>query len=523
MKPTSFHDSIPPVIATGETPVLLRVGGLRKKFGGNRVLDGIDLTLRRGEVVLLSGENGSGKTTLLNILTGNIEPDSGTITYQANDRRKTYRFSSLSLRAFNPFSQFSPEFVARLGFIRTWQDVRLFNSHSLLDNITLATPKQPGEHPLVAIALPGWTRRGEDRARAAAETKLADLGLAGRALSSADMISLGQSKRVAIARAATAEARVLFLDEPLAGLDQTGVEDVLDFLRLLVTKTGLTLVIVEHALNHEFLNGFVSTEWRLDRGRLTVSPASPRRGTEATVTADKLIPDWLAELSSDAEVIEQPLPRGAILTRIRRANDGSSKALLEIENLVVSRGRRTVIKAGEGSSDAGLGLSLHRGEIAILSAPNGWGKTTLLMCLAGLVSANRGSIKLNGRSIERYSTTRRARLGLRFVQSLALIFPSLSVFDVLGLTKARANNSLEVIRPLFNKKVAQLSGGQRQLLALVSQPPGGQVHLLDEPFAGLDSRAVSHVVDNLLRASDGCVLIAMPLKRFAASNAARHS
>jgi ABC-type multidrug transport system ATPase subunit len=75
---------------------------------------------------------------------------------------------------------------------------------------------------------------------------------------------------------------------------------------------------------------------------------------------------------------------------------------------------------------------------------------------------------------------------------------------------------------MLHKKVGQLSGGQRQLLALAAQPPGGLVHLLDEPFSGLDAGAIRVAVAGLLTASDACILIAMPLKRATIGNATGH-
>lgn len=118
--------------------VVLRAQGLRKAFGGQRVLDDLDLILHEGEVVLLRGENGSGKTTLLNILTGNLEPDTGTIEYLADSTPRSYSFPRRWWQELNPFDHFTPEFVAREGIGRTWQDVRLFGSQSLRDNFGLA-------------------------------------------------------------------------------------------------------------------------------------------------------------------------------------------------------------------------------------------------------------------------------------------------------------------------------------------------------------------------------------------------
>ena len=90
-----------------QAPVMLRAEGLKKRFGGQVVLDGVDLELRRGEVVLLRGENGSGKTTLLNILTGNLEPDAGTIHYLADDSPRSYHFPRRWWQELNPFDHFT--------------------------------------------------------------------------------------------------------------------------------------------------------------------------------------------------------------------------------------------------------------------------------------------------------------------------------------------------------------------------------------------------------------------------------
>src|ERR1039458_8271762 len=129
----------------GRTVLSLR--DLRKSFGGQIVLDGISAELHEGEVVLLRGDNGSGKTTLLNILSGNLEPDAGGINLQANGRAEHFQFPRRWWQEINPVDHFTPERVAREGVGRTWQDVRLFNKLTLIDNIAVASPRQTGESP----------------------------------------------------------------------------------------------------------------------------------------------------------------------------------------------------------------------------------------------------------------------------------------------------------------------------------------------------------------------------------------
>ena len=92
--------------------VVLSIRDLRKTFGGQVVLDGVDADLREGEVVLLGGDNGSGKTTLLNVLTGNLEPDAGTIHLRPNGQEETFQFPRKWWDSLNPFDHFTPERVA---------------------------------------------------------------------------------------------------------------------------------------------------------------------------------------------------------------------------------------------------------------------------------------------------------------------------------------------------------------------------------------------------------------------------
>ena len=486
---------------------MLRAEGLRKAFGGQVVLDGVDLKLRAGEVVLLRGENGSGKTTLLNLLTGNLEPDAGEIHYSADDTPRSYRFPRRWWQDLNPWDHFRPEFVAQEGIGRTWQDVRLFGAQTLRDNIAVAEPGHPGENPLVALFAPGRAEGKERELNREADRMLGRLGLGGREDSSADKISLGQSKRVAIARAVAAGARVLFLDEPLAGLDRQGIKDVLEFLKSLVRDHGITLVVVEHVFNFVHLHDLVNVHWMLEKGKIKADRAEPIPqvdsidGIPVTIAA----PSWFSQLVGSTEhASSERLPRGATLTRIRRPDRWKPDAspVLDIRNLIVKRGSRTVIGLNAHGDTTGFNLSLHKGEIAILQAPNGWGKSTLFDAICGTAPIASGSLLLNGSPIEAMPTWDRARSGLFPSPSAATLFPSLKVHEAARLSlnfKAAESSSL----PFGKRTVSSLSGGEKQrtLLRLAlptSQKPG--LVLLDEPFAMLDECATRRAVDTLKEA-----------------------
>lgn len=489
--------------------VLLRAEGLKKRFGGQVVLDGVDLELRQGEVVLLRGENGSGKTTLLNILTGNLEPDAGTIHYQADDTPRTYRFPRRWWQELNPFDHFTPEFVAKEGVSRTWQDIRLFNSQSLRDNIAVAESGHPGENPLWALFLPKQSADTEAKLNREADAMLERLGLQGREDSSADKISLGQSKRVAIARAVAAGARILFLDEPLAGLDRKGAGDVIELLRALVLEHEVTLVLVEHVLNQPYLKCLITKDWILDQGRIELEESGARESAVGTPPPGQpsFRPYWLLKLAGEgAEIIDEPLARGALLTRIRPVVAGH-RPLLEIRGLVVRRGKRAVLGIDEDGNAPGFTLTLHEGEIAILQAPNGWGKTTLLAAVAGLAQCERGEIMLAGQRMNGRPPWTRVLLGLRTLAAEGQGFSTLRVREALRLSASEAADRIPAAWQA--RTCDSLSGGEKRRLALASMPKAIAA-VFDEPFNALDGKNVYDAIDQGWLTSSRCALLLMP-------------
>lgn len=490
----------------------LRAQGLKKAFGGQVVLDGVDLELRQGEVVLLRGENGSGKTTLLNILTGNLEPDAGTIHYLADGTPRVYHFPRRWWQDLNPFDHFTPEFVAHEGTGRTWQDVRLFGSQSLRDNIAVAEPDHPGENPILALVTSGRSALREGQVNRVADTMLFRLGLVGRESSSADKISLGQSKRVAIARAVAAGARILFLDEPLAGLDRQGISDALALLDSLVGERAVTLVIVEHVFNQPHLQGLVTTDWLLAGGRLKTS--IPKSGIRKHQSDDTGQPTWFEILTTgDAEIRDEPLLRGALLTRIRRAGIFRTppKPILEIRDLVVKRGARTVVGVDDHDQATGLNLTLYQGEIGILQAPNGWGKTTLFAAITGLINVSVGDILLEGHRLNGLPVWERVHKGLRALQADHNTFPNLKAREVLQL--AGEPSPPAHLESLAARFCSSLSGGQKQRVALeaaCTMPPNASVQVLDEPLSAFDSTASRQAIQRIAQPGRFASLLMCP-------------
>ena len=419
--------------------IVLETKGLTKAFGGNAVLKGVDITLRRGEVVLLQGANGSGKTTLLNLLTGNLQPDAGTMRH-----------------------------TATLG--RTWQDVRLFSSQTLEENLFMAAPRQSGENPFKAIFCPWRVRATERRNRAEVRQILSDAGLSDRAQVLAGEAKIAEAKFVALMRALRAGAQVLFLDEPLAGLDQAEIAVVIKTLQMLVAKHGITLVVIEHALNIPKILQIATTVWTLKDGKLTSGePKMPEATTDGDIQA------WLRSIALNGVVREVPLPNGARLTIAPRKPN--AKPVLELEDYTVSRGARPVIAEP-------ISFTLNEGDIAVLEAPNGWGKTSILESVVGLLDWRGALVICDAHMNNSMPTWRYAALGIYMNHCSGSLFRHGTIFENCVLRHVFVEHNGR----MSDKVVDSLSGGEYRRFAIGSSldNPQTTIALLDEPFCALD-------------------------------------
>lgn len=480
--------------------VVLSANNLRKSFGGQVVLDDVSFDLKQGEVVLLRGENGSGKTTLLNILTGNLEPDRGEIYISINGAKEVFGWPRKWWQNINLFDHFTPERIAWEGVGRVWQDIRLFPTMTVLDNVALASPKQPGENPVMALLRLGRLNKEELYSEEQAGKWLSGLGLGDRLDSSCDKISLGQMKRVAIARAVHAGAKILFLDEPLSGLDGNGVAEVMQYLHGLVKTNGLTIVIVEHVFNIPRVLELATTVWTLESGSLSVQGREDVKRHPDTASSD--IYAWLKDVAGSEGTIETgDFISGAKLTTVSPKREDKPSVSLEMNNMTVKRGYRTVID--------GLSLNLRKGQLTLLEAPNGWGKSTLLDVISGIHPIQSGSIIMDGQRIDELTTDKRVKKGLSYLRTQQPVFGSLSVSEHKRLAGSSAN--------IFNNSVNGdtradlLSGGQKQKLLIEMLPDSG-IYLLDEPFLGLDKEAIEKVmgVIKVMVKSRKTVLIVVP-------------
>jgi len=207
---------------------VLEIAQLNKSFDGIIVADGIDLTLEAGRIVGLIGPNGAGKTSLFNLVSGIFPPDSGSITLDGQ-----------SLKGRKPYER------ARLGLSRTWQNLRLFPSLTVLDNLLVAPRHYAGESLLRLMFTPGSVRAAEKNDRRKALDVLERTGLAAVAQRPASDLTFGQQKLVGVARALMNDCRCLLLDEPMAGVEGQAYQTIQKVVRD-IAASGVAVCVVEH-------------------------------------------------------------------------------------------------------------------------------------------------------------------------------------------------------------------------------------------------------------------------------------
>jgi branched-chain amino acid transport system ATP-binding protein len=219
-------DSVP------DHDLLLEVMGLDKHFGGIRALHGYEVRIWAGELMGLIGPNGAGKTTVFNLLSGVLNPTRGRVVFAGED-----------------ITNQKPHLKALLGIARTFQNIRLFQGLSVLDNIKVAFHMRQGKGfwPTL-LSLPGQ-RRSEREMNGRAMEYLALLDLSDMKNEPAANLPYGMQRRVEIARALAAGPKLLLLDEPAAGMNPHETEELVETIRRIHRQLDLTIFLVEHDMS----------------------------------------------------------------------------------------------------------------------------------------------------------------------------------------------------------------------------------------------------------------------------------
>ena len=449
-------------------PPILQMTGIRKTFPGVVALDGVDFTLRPGEVHALMGENGAGKSTLIKVLTGVYGIDAGDIRLDG----KPVRFGG-------------PLQAQQAGISTVYQEVNLCANLSVAENIFIGRePRRLGK-----------IRWSEMRRRSAALLAGLDLNLDVSAPLST--YSLAIQQMVAIARAIDISAKVLILDEPTSSLDASEVDRLFQVMRAL-KRDGVAILFISHFLDQVYAVA----------DRMTVLRNGALIGEYAT-----------AELTQ-MQLVTKMI--GKELTVLERLEE-------EPRTVTADAPREPIVEAhglGRTGGIAPFELSIRGGEIVGLAGLLGSGRTELARLLFGADKPDHGTLDIDGKPVHLRTPRSAMNHGIAFSSENRRtegVVGELSVREniVLALQASRGWS-----RPIPRRKqdelveryiktlgirpadpdvaVRNLSGGNQQkvLLArwLITEP---RLLIVDEPTRGIDVGAKAEIQRLLVELADG--------------------
>ncbi|EJN02740.1 ABC transporter ATP-binding protein [Herbaspirillum sp. YR522] len=229
------------------TQTLLNISNVSKRFGGLQALNGVGLTIEKGQIYGLIGPNGAGKTTFFNVITGLYQPDTGSFELDGK-----------------PYSPSAPHEVARAGIARTFQNIRLFGEMTVLENVMVGCHVRTRQNVFGAVFRHKAAREEEAQIRAKSQQLLDFVGIGQFAKRTARHLSYGDQRRLEIARALATEPQLLALDEPAAGMNATeklGLRELL----VKIQAEGKTILLIEHDV--KLMMGLCNRITVLDYGR----------------------------------------------------------------------------------------------------------------------------------------------------------------------------------------------------------------------------------------------------------------
>ncbi|WDZ96390.1 ABC transporter ATP-binding protein [Herbaspirillum sp. WKF16] len=210
------------------TQTLLKIRDVSKRFGGLQALNGVGITIERGQIYGLIGPNGAGKTTFFNVITGLYQPDTGSFELDGK-----------------PYSPSAPHEVAKAGIARTFQNIRLFGEMTVLENVMVGCHVRTKQNVFGAVFRHKAAREEEAAIRAKSQQLLDFVGIGQFAKRTARHLSYGDQRRLEIARALATDPQLLALDEPAAGMNATeklGLRELL----VKIQAEGKTILLIEH-------------------------------------------------------------------------------------------------------------------------------------------------------------------------------------------------------------------------------------------------------------------------------------
>ena len=235
---------------------VLKVENITMQFGGVIAVDNMNLEINKGKIVSLIGPNGAGKTTAFNVITGVYAPSNGAIYYKGNKivqnhpqgkMKKLYRGENPAMYAGQHVLAPTPDKITRLGIARTFQNIRLFKSQTVFDNILIAKHMLRTSNIFTAT----FRLNGKEEAKMREETErlLEIVGLTDVRNELATSLPYGKQRHLEIARALATKPELLLLDEPAAGMNPQETLELTEFIDEIRKKFNLTVFMIEHHMD----------------------------------------------------------------------------------------------------------------------------------------------------------------------------------------------------------------------------------------------------------------------------------
>ena len=276
---------------------VLKVENVTMQFGGVVAVDNMNLSIDKGEIVALIGPNGAGKTTAFNVVTGVYQPTNGAVWFQGEKIVENHpqgkmraMFKGEHAGEYTHVIAPTPDKITQLGMARTFQNIRLWKSQTVFDNVLIA--KHCRTHTTFLSATFRLNRKEEAEQRRNVEQLLETVGLLDVKDELATSLPYGKQRRLEIARALAAEPKLLLLDEPAAGMNPQETDELTAFIGQIRDQFGLTVFLIEHHM--DLVMDISDRIYVLDFGKLIAE------GTPAEIQNNQRVIDAYLGVAEDA-------------------------------------------------------------------------------------------------------------------------------------------------------------------------------------------------------------------------------